>query len=170
MSSGEIGFPQMDFTTYPSQMFWLAVAFTAMYLLMSKVALPGVEKVKKARKKIQNTDLSKAEAYNNEAEGLKTEYEQSMDEARHKSAETISAVEDEINNKLKEAQQNMLENANKRLENAVKEIASAQAETLKSIKDISTELSVEIVQKVAAIKTNNTDAKKIVTATIKDGA
>lgn len=158
----------MDFTTYPSQMFWLAVTFTAMYLLMSKVALPGVEKVKLKRKSIQDTDLDKAEKLNNEAGGLKSEYEQSMDDARKRSSETISVAEEAISDKLTQAQEKMLEKTSHRLKKALIEIAKIQEETLQSIDDISADISVEISKQVAAIITNNADAKKVVT-TIKDG-
>ncbi len=166
--SSEIGFPQMDFTTYPSQMFWLAVMFTAMYLLMSKVALPSVEKVKLARKSIQDTDLDKAEKLNNKADGLKSEYEQEMDEARKKSSETISVAEEAISDKINKAQEKMLKKTSERFEKALIEIAKIQEETLQSIEDISADISIEISKQVAEIITNNADAKKVVTA-IKDG-
>ncbi len=37
------GFPPFDAQSFPSQLFWLVLIFVALYLLMSKLALPRIE-------------------------------------------------------------------------------------------------------------------------------
>ena len=43
------GLPQLDFTTFPSQIFWLAVATFVLFQLMNRVALPRIASVLEER-------------------------------------------------------------------------------------------------------------------------
>ncbi|MFN4098278.1 MAG: hypothetical protein ACK4GT_00740, partial [Pararhodobacter sp.] len=36
------GMPQLDLSTFPNQIFWLAVTLVALYLILSRVALPRI--------------------------------------------------------------------------------------------------------------------------------
>jgi F-type H+-transporting ATPase subunit b len=35
------GMPQLEFSTFPNQIFWLVIALIAIYLILSRVALPA---------------------------------------------------------------------------------------------------------------------------------
>lgn len=35
------GMPQLDFATFPNQIFWLIVALGVLYWILSRIALPG---------------------------------------------------------------------------------------------------------------------------------
>ena len=41
--------PQLEITTYPSQIFWLVVSFLILYLIMSKIIIPKIASVIKSR-------------------------------------------------------------------------------------------------------------------------
>ena len=42
-------FPPFDTQTFPSQLFWLAVTFVALYLIMARVALPRIRAISTRR-------------------------------------------------------------------------------------------------------------------------
>src|SRR6516165_4131211 len=49
---GEHGvFPPFDSQTYPSQLLWLTLTFVALYLLMSRIALPRIASILEQRRK-----------------------------------------------------------------------------------------------------------------------
>ena len=52
--------PQLDVSTFLPQIFWLVVTFAALYLIMWKVAVPGVANVLEARQKRIGDNLDKA--------------------------------------------------------------------------------------------------------------
>ena len=54
------GFPQLDISTYASQVFWLFISFVLIYALMSKVALPKVGAVIDTRNAMAKVKPGKA--------------------------------------------------------------------------------------------------------------
>ena len=74
--------PQLDFTTYLPQVFWLVVTFAALYLIMWKIAVPGIADVLETRQKRISDNLDKAAEAKKEAEETLAAYDKAMDEAR----------------------------------------------------------------------------------------
>ena len=52
------GMPQLDFSTFPNQIFWLVVTLVVIYLVLSKVALPRIASVLAERQGTITNDLS----------------------------------------------------------------------------------------------------------------
>ena len=40
--AAEAGMPQLDFSTFPNQIFWLLVTLAVIYFVLSRVALPRI--------------------------------------------------------------------------------------------------------------------------------
>ncbi len=55
------GMPQLDFSTFPNQMFWLLVALVVIYLTLSRVALPRIGGILADRAGRITNDLATAE-------------------------------------------------------------------------------------------------------------
>ena len=60
-SSG--GMPQLAFSTYPTQIFWLLVTLAVIYFILSRVALPRIGGVLAERAGTITNDLAKAEKH-----------------------------------------------------------------------------------------------------------
>ncbi len=67
--------PQFDFSAFPTQLFWLIVSFTALYLIVWRTALPKISGVLEARQRKIDDDLDRAAAFKQEAETVLAEYE-----------------------------------------------------------------------------------------------
>ncbi len=59
--------PQLDPSTYLTQLFWLVVTFGILYLLMWRVALPRIADLLQARQERIDDDLERAERLRNDA-------------------------------------------------------------------------------------------------------
>ena len=59
------GLPQMDISTFPSQLFWLVVTFLILYVFMSKYVIPSLRTTIEERKDKIIGDINEAEAVNN---------------------------------------------------------------------------------------------------------
>ena len=56
-----VGMPQLDFSTWPNQIFWLLVTLVVIYFVLSKIALPRIGAVLADRKSTITNDLAAAE-------------------------------------------------------------------------------------------------------------
>ncbi len=81
--------PQLDPAVFLPQIFWLAIIFGLLYLVMSRVALPQVASVLEERRNRIAADLDQAAQFRAKAEEALAAYEQGIAEAR-KRAETLA--------------------------------------------------------------------------------
>jgi len=74
--------PQLNITDFAPQLVWLAIAFIALYFIMSRLALPGVGKVLEDRKTRIDGDLAEAARLRNATEAAMSAYEQALATAK----------------------------------------------------------------------------------------
>ena len=70
--------PQLDPSTFGTQLFWLFVAFTVLFLIIWKVALPHITDVREVRQNRIDDDLDKASSMKEEAESVLEAYERTL--------------------------------------------------------------------------------------------
>ena len=74
------GMPQLDFSTFPNQIFWLAVALVAIYFILSRMALPRIAATLADRQGTITGDIEAAERMKTEAIEAETSYQQALTE------------------------------------------------------------------------------------------
>ena len=139
-------FPPFDPATFPSQLLWLAITFGALYLLMSKIALPRIGGILENRKAIMDADLAAADASRQKTDAAIAAYEAALAAAKAKaqgianeSREAIqadlaakrSAVETDLTAKVSAAEARIMATKTEALTH-VDEIATETAQTVVS--------------------------------------
>ena len=81
-SSGHVVFPPFDRETFASQLFWLAITFALLYLLMARFALPRVGSIIEDRRKHIDGDLAEANRHKGESDAAIAAHEKALAEAR----------------------------------------------------------------------------------------
>lgn len=105
--------PQLEVSTYISQIFWLITTFLSFWLIMDKVIIPRISETIEARKRKYNDFIIKAEEINKKALSALHKYEETLAAAKTNAARQISENEAElkafitseeagINNRLKQ--------------------------------------------------------------------
>lgn len=158
--------PQLDFDTFLPQLFWLAVTFIFLYLMLARKALPRVGEVLEERQNRIDSDLEQAETFRKESEDLELAYEKLSADARAKALAHLKAERENVQVILGEKQAAMTTSLDKRLGEAEGRIAKAKTQALKSVEDIATEACVSIVAKVSGMSLTKTAAKKAVQSTV----
>ena len=135
------GMPQLDFSTFPNQIFWLVVALGAIYYILDKIALPRIGSVLAERNGTITNDIATAEELKLEAAQAEAAYNKALADARAE-AQTIAAA----------ARADIQAELDKAMEAADAQIAERTAESAAKIAEIRAGAlqSVELVAKDTA--------------------
>src|SRR5271157_4950834 len=101
--------PQLDPSTFASQLVWLAITFVALLLLMAKVGLPRVDAAIEARRRQVDDDLARATQIKAEAEAAMAAYRQTLAEARAQAQASIKAATERFVAEAAERQRQLAE-------------------------------------------------------------
>ena len=119
------GMPQLDFSTWGNQIFWLIVTLVVIYLILTKIALPRVGAVLADRAGTIANDIAAAEELKQKAKEAEAAYDKALADARAEASRIVEAAKAEINEELKAA-----------TAKADEEIAAKAAESAKAIDEI----------------------------------
>ncbi|MGI9390431.1 MAG: F0F1 ATP synthase subunit B' [Boseongicola sp.] len=101
------GMPQLDFSTFPNQIFWLVVTLVIIYLVLSRIALPRIASVLAERQGTITNDIGAAEELKQKAADAEAAYEQALADARTEAnriaAEAKAEVQAEVDVALQKA-------------------------------------------------------------------
>ena len=97
------GMPQLDFATFPNQIFWLLVTLVVTFLLLKLVVLPRVAGILAERKGTITSDLTAAEELKQKAVAAEKAYQDALVQARAEAGKIIAAAKAEIQGDLNAA-------------------------------------------------------------------
>lgn len=80
--AGEAGFPPFKTETFPSQLFWLAVTFVFLFVVLWRVTGPRIQATIATRRNRINDDLANAQASRGDAETAQAAYHSALAAAR----------------------------------------------------------------------------------------
>jgi len=140
--------PQLDFSTFPEQLFWLAVTFIVLYLLMSRLALPRVGNIIAARRNQIDGDLDKASTMKSEAEAVMAEYERSLAQARQAAQGVLKETGDRLAAVAAERHKVLADKLAAETAVAEKRIADAKSAALTDLKSVAAEVARGVVGKL----------------------
>ncbi|MGO4852593.1 F0F1 ATP synthase subunit B' [Phaeovulum sp. W22_SRMD_FR3] len=94
------GMPQLDFSTFPNQIFWLVITLVVIYWVLSRIALPRIGAVLADRQGTISGDLSAAEELKMKAKEAEAAYQAALVEARSEANKIVTAAKAEIKAEL----------------------------------------------------------------------
>lgn len=140
--------PQLDFSTYSSQVFWLIITFAVLFILMWKVAIPRVGEVIEAREQKIRADLERAEQLRAEIATTESAVEEALSKARSEAQDVVRKAMDKIAADHAKKQAKLDEELSQKIVEAENRINDARKEALDSVRDIATEVTVASVKKL----------------------
>ncbi|MEM6479016.1 MAG: F0F1 ATP synthase subunit B' [Pseudomonadota bacterium] len=90
------GMPQLDFSTFPNQIFWLVVTLVVIYFVLSRVALPRIGGVLAERAGTITNDIAAAEDLKARAKEAESAYEKALADARAEAQKIAAKTKAEI--------------------------------------------------------------------------
>lgn len=95
-ASQNVGMPQLDPTGFVPQLVWLAIVFTVLYLVLSRVVLPRIGEVLEDRQARIADDLDAAEKLKSDAEKARGDYEAALAKARAAAQEAAGKAREQV--------------------------------------------------------------------------
>jgi F-type H+-transporting ATPase subunit b len=162
--------PQFDPAVWPTQLFWLAVIFVVLYLLMSRVALPRVAEVLEEREVRISDRLRKAETLKHDAEDAIAAYETSMAAARTQAHEQLRQAHEAAAAEAAARQAELAATLSSDLEAAEARIGAARDQAIAGLRDMAGELVGSVVERLTGEKPDAGAVKAAVAKVMKEAA
>jgi F-type H+-transporting ATPase subunit b len=163
----EHAFPPFEKDTFASQLVSLLIAFVALYLIVSRIALPRVGSVIDARQNAIDGDLSEAQKLKDASDDALKAYESELAAARSR-AQAISSETREKLNAASEAERKTLEESlSVKLADAEKTIASTRETAMGNVRGIAADAAAAIVQQLTGVLPDGKAVDSAVDASLK---
>jgi F-type H+-transporting ATPase subunit b len=145
------GMPQLDFSTFPTQLFWLAITFIVLYVLMKWLALPQVAAVLDARRNRLDQDLARAAELKSQAEAVSAAYQKALAEARAQAQATIRETTERLDAAAAERQRDLAKALAERTSTAERDIAAAKERALAEIISVAADVASSVTAKLIGL-------------------
>jgi F-type H+-transporting ATPase subunit b len=160
-------FPPFEKDTFASQLVSLLVAFVALYLIVSRIALPRVGSLLDERANTIEGDLAAAQKLKDESDAALKAYESELAAARSR-AQAIGAETREKLNAASEAERKTLEaRLSVKLADAEKTIAATREAAMSNVRGIAAEAAAAIVQRLTGLTPDGQSVDRAVDASLK---
>jgi F-type H+-transporting ATPase subunit b len=146
---GAHAFPPFDSAHFASTLIWLAISFGLLYYLMSKIALPRVENILKARADKIASDLKSAHVAREKSEKAAADHDRTIAEAKTK-AQGLAAQRTQAKiNAETDAKHHALEaELNAKLASAERQIVETKTTAMASVESIAKDAAAAIVERL----------------------
>ena len=141
--------PQLDFSTFLPQIFWLFISLSFLYIVLSRYALPRVSDVIEERKDIIAQDIDSAKKFSSETELAIEELNMKLSEAKINSQSLMNDSLQEIKESNEEKKAILLKEINDDIVAAEAKIQEKKEESLSEISSVSEDIAIEMLENLS---------------------
>lgn len=156
------GLPQFDPTSWPSQVFWLAVFFTVLYFVFGKAIIPSLGGTIETRTSYIADHIKKAEALSAEAEILKNEVNAAYKAAGQTASVQIAEAETVAKGKLATALTDFRTRYEQQVAATEQNIVAAKQSAMNDMEQVIVSLAAQAAEKIAGIPASESGAEGVV--------
>jgi F-type H+-transporting ATPase subunit b len=160
--------PQLDISTFPSQLVWLLITFGVLFMVLWRVAVPRIGGVLEERKRRIDSDLERATALKAEAEGAIAAYEKAMVEARTGARTILRQAADALAKESEERQKALGEKLAEQIKAGETRIAASKQAALAEVQVVAAELARSAADRLAGIAVDEGHAAGAVRSVLGD--
>jgi F-type H+-transporting ATPase subunit b len=157
-------FPPFNGETFASQLFWLAICFVFLFVMMWKVALPRIGAIIDNRQKNIDDDLAAAAKFKADSEAAVAAYEKALADARGKAQALANETRDKQAAAAEATRKKLEGELNIKLADAEKTIAATKQAAMANVRTIAADATKAIVERL----TGKAPADSAVDAAVSD--
>jgi F-type H+-transporting ATPase subunit b len=160
-------FPPFQKETFASQLFSLLIAFVALYLIVSRIALPRVGKTIDDRQKAIEGDLGAAQRLKDESANALKAYETELAAARARAQAISNETREKLTAASEAERKSLEEKLSVKLAEAEKTIASTRETAMSNVRGIAADAAAAIVQQLTGVAPDARSVNSAVDASLK---
>jgi F-type H+-transporting ATPase subunit b len=160
-------FPPFQKETFASQLVSLLIAFVALYLIVSRIALPRVGSLLDERQSAIEGDLAEAQKLKDESDSALKAYERELAAARARAQAIGSETREKLNATSAAERKTLEQQLSVKLAEAEKTIASTREAAMRNVRGIAAEAAGAIVQRLTGVLPNGKSVEHAVDASLK---
>jgi F-type H+-transporting ATPase subunit b len=164
-----VPFPPFDATYFPSQLFWLAVTFVTLYLVVMRVALPRIAAILELRGSHIARDLEQAGELKRQSEEANAANERAFAQARAEAFALAGKARDEAKQRAAARQADNEAALNRRLAEVETHIADIKRKALAEVGTVAADVAAAVVETLLGEKPTAAEIKSAVSATTAAG-
>ncbi len=162
--------PQLDATWFASQIFWLIVAFSTLYYLLSKKALPRLGEILEARQDRIIADLDEAQRLRRDAEEALASYERLIADAQGEAHELLTQTQARLAAAAAERQTELDERLAAQLAEAEARIQAAKQQALAELEEAAVSAAQAAAERLAGLKVPKRTAQAALRQVLEEAA
>ena len=139
-------FPPFDAHNFIPQIVWLVIIFGALYLLMSRLALPRVENILEARRTRINKDLDEARAMQDQAQAAGSAYEKTLADAKGRAQALGQQAHDQLHAESETKRHALEADLAQKLAASETQIAATKAQAMSNVGTIARDAARTVVE------------------------
>ena len=144
------GMPQLDFSTFPNQIFWLVLTLLAIYFIVTRMAVPRIGAVLAERADTITDDLAAAEDLRDRAKAAEAAYDKALADARSEAGRIIAAAKAEMQAELDAELARADVQISARTAQSEKVLGSIRDQAVQSVAEVARDAAGEIVRSFGA--------------------
>ena len=165
--ASEAGMPQLNPEFWASQIFWLILIFSSLYLIIWKIFLPKITYSIESRKSRIVNDLDETQKLKDNAEKKLKEYNEIIENAKKEAKKIFENNRKKLEEDLKNKKHKLNNEIEKELAAVEKEIKDLKKSSLSNISKIAAETSGEVIKQMLNTEVNKSNVAAIVNDIVK---
>jgi F-type H+-transporting ATPase subunit b len=160
------GLPQLAVETFAGQLFWLAIAFVLLYVLLAFVVIPRIRNVLETRRSRIAGDLAAAASAKEAADAALKAYDAALNDARTRGRKLADETRAKVKGETEAARHAAEEKLNADLVAADGRIAAMKTAAMSNVRSVAAETAAEIVARLTGESVAAADAGAAVDAAL----
>lgn len=151
------GLPQLDISTFASQLFWLLISFVILYAVISRVAAPKIGGVIQDRADRIKGDLETAAKAKRDSEAAIAGYDKALADARARGLKTSDELRNKVQAEINAKNDAASKDLNSKVAAQEARIAERRKAAMAKVGDVARETASDIVSKLTGEAANSND-------------
>ena len=156
------GMPQLDTEFWVSQIFWLTITFSILFVLLSRFILPKISTNLEARKSQILENVNAAEKQRQESELKIKEFEEIIDKSKKEAKSILNQAKEKLLKNINVKKETLEKELSEEIHKTEAEIQELRGKAPERINKIAVETSTDLLQRLIGAEVNSSSISAIV--------